>query len=107
MHKAKEATEPMMNQGFKLRILATNWNRFDVAAIDFGGAGRASEVLPVLNHVATALTPITAAPGKLLKSSYIEDKLNRVDTMLNFIDIFLMCIIYHECVSKATAVTIQ
>ena len=73
MHKALESTDPLMKNGFKLRMLATNWNRFDTAAIDFGSAGRASELLPAYSHVATGLTTITAAPGTFWSSNFLEE----------------------------------
>ena len=70
LHKHLEATNPVMNRGFTLRLLSTNWNRLDVASIDFGGAGRASEVLPVYNMAETpAIKVITAAPGTVSRQS--------------------------------------
>ena len=74
LHNNQETTAPLMNQGFTLRLLSTNWNRFDVAAVDFGCAGRASEVLPAYNMAATpALKTITAAPGTFLWQSSLGE----------------------------------
>ena len=113
LHKHLEMIAPLMNQGFTLRLFSTNWNRLDVAAIDFGGTGRCSEVLPAYNMAETsALKTITAAPGNFYNSKLREGKLNRgylgvADTVLN---IWPPCQVYQmkrKYVSKATAVVIQ
>ena len=63
LHKALESAGPLLSGGLTDRLYATNWSRFDATEIDFGSAGRCSELLPAFNQNAAPIAIITAAPG--------------------------------------------